>query len=230
MGLLALWIEDGARQVAASAGPKSLIESYSRVESSAAKPQGGLVVPPMRLAGTFGAVFSAAVRSDEGSVVGAVILVVDVAPVMAFVVDPNGLGETGEVLVGMKHGDRIQLLSQPRLKSGLAEVAEKQFPSLSAAIAGQFASGRAIDYRGHDVLVAYRPVGEGYENWGLIAKMDADEAYAPLARLRSLFLVWGLSLLLLTLAVLILMLGLVALITRVRRMYQRAQTMGMTGR
>jgi hypothetical protein len=36
---------------------------------------------------------------------------------------------------------------------------------------------RVNDRLGHEVLAAFRPVG--YEDWGLVAKMDVAEAYAP---------------------------------------------------
>ena len=60
----------------------------------------------------------------------------------------------------------------------MTEVSAAEFPSLDAAIAGEFAFRRTTDYRGRDVLVAYRPLGTAYPGWGLIAKIDSDEAYA----------------------------------------------------
>ena len=48
---------------------------------------------------------------------------------------------------------------------------------------------RTRDRLDRDVLAAFRPVG--YENWGLVVKMDADEAYAPVNRLRRLLLAIG---------------------------------------
>ena len=110
---------------------------------------------------------------------------------MAFVGDPHGLGESGEVLVGWKRGDRIHLPLPPRTDRSLTEVPASAFPSLDAAISGQFDFARTTDYRGRDVLVAYRPLGMGFPQWGLIAKIDAAEAYAPVAKLRRVLLVLG---------------------------------------
>ncbi len=39
--------------------------------------------------------------------------------------------------------------------------------------------------------MAYRPVGSKYPGWGLIAKIDSAEAYAPVRRLRGLLLALG---------------------------------------
>ena len=47
------------------------------------------------------------------------------------------------------------------------------------------------------MLVSYRPLGSAFPDWGLIAKLDSDEAYAPVARLRWLLLSLGGGLLLL---------------------------------
>src|SRR5262249_6493541 len=70
----------------------------------------------------------------------------------------------------------------------LSEVSVDEFPSLAAASAGEYGFRDTTDYRGREVLVAYRPLGLGYPNWGLIAKVDAAEAYRPVVLLRRLLL------------------------------------------
>lgn len=55
---------------------------------------------------------------------------------------------------------------------------------MEPAIRGQTGLIRTRDYRGIDVLAAYRPVG--YRDWGIVVKIDAAEAYAPLARFRTI--------------------------------------------
>jgi hypothetical protein len=70
-------------------------------------------------------------------------------------------------------------------------MASDAFPALREATAGSFDFGPTTDYRGRQVLVACRPVGKGYEGWGLVAKIDAVEAYGPVRRLRSQLLVLG---------------------------------------
>jgi hypothetical protein len=106
--------------------------------------------------------------------------------IASFLTDPRGLGETGEVLLGVADGKTIRLILPPRVRSPMAEVASSELPSLSAALAGQFGFMRTIDYRGQDVLVAYRPVDSRYPGWGLIAKFDWAEADAPVRLLRGL--------------------------------------------
>ncbi len=112
--------------------------------------------------------------------------------VMAFLGDTHGLGDHGEVMVGVEER-RIASTSpcRPAAIPDLAEVSAEEFPSLDAATSGDYGFTPTTDYRGRDVLVAYRPLGLGYPNWGLIAKVDTDEAYEPVARLRRLLLALG---------------------------------------
>jgi hypothetical protein len=201
-GMLAIWLEDKPGRILAASGPPDLIATLARAERSEASADGSLAVAPRRIGQTYAAVFAGVVRSSDGRGVAAVLRAVDFGLIMGSLMDPLGLGETGEVLVGRKSDGRIQLLSPPRLGGPLPEVAEEQFPSLGAAIAGQFGFARTTDYRGKEVLVAYRPVGPNYPGWGLIAKIDSIEAYQPVYRLRQLLLVLGFV---------ILVLGLVAL-------------------
>jgi hypothetical protein len=97
-------------------------------------------------------------------------------------------------------------------------VTGRGFPPLDAAIAGQFGFTRSTDYRSADVLVAYRPLGQGYDGWGLIAKIDTAEAYEPVNRLRRLLPVLGGAVL--SLGFLALLLGLLASNAIVRRFAQ----------
>jgi two-component system NtrC family sensor kinase len=197
--LLAIWVEDDAGRIIASSGLEGKLADLPRAERIGleSRAAGGLVVPPSRLDGTYGAAFAGVVRGDADRVAGTVMLVVDLGKVMTFLSDPHGLEETGEVLIGWKKGDRIHLPLPPREGSRLTEVSAEEFPSLDAAIAGEFKFRRTTDYRNRDVLVAYRPLGAAFPGWGLIAKIDSDEAYAPVTRLRWLLLALGGGLLLL---------------------------------
>ena len=190
-GFLALWIEDQAGQVLASNGPPELVAGYSRLRRFEAKPDGPLVVPPLRVGSTFGFVFSSAVRGSDGQALGTVLLLSDFGPIANFLMDPNGLDETGEVLVGVADDKNIRLILPSRRVSPVSEVAASQFPVMSDAIAGKFGCVRTIDYHGNDVLAAFRPIGHGFPGWGLVAKIERAEAYRPVDRLRWLLLGLG---------------------------------------
>jgi PAS domain S-box-containing protein len=190
-GFLALWIEDADGHVIASGGPDDLVALYSGMSMSGETPGAGLVLPPRQVEGTFGLVSSGVVRSTDGRFLGRVMLLTDFAPIAGFLMDPRGLGETGEVLLGFGAGETIRLILPPRVGPQIADVAANKLPALRAAIEGRVGSVRTTDYRGEDVLAAYRPVGTGPGAWGLIAKMDSSEAYEPVGRLRSWLLALG---------------------------------------
>ena len=83
----------------------------------------------------------------DDRILGTVMLVTDLGPIMILLLDPHGLGETGEVLVGWKRGDKIRLPLPPREGFRLSEVSAEEFPSLSKGIAGEFGFTRTTDYR-----------------------------------------------------------------------------------
>ena len=57
---------------------------------------------------------------------------------------------------------------------------------MSDAIDGDRSFVKTRDYRGHEVLAAYMPLG--YRDWGIVAKIDAPEAYVAVDHLASLIL------------------------------------------
>ncbi len=192
---MAVWIEDDQGEVIASSGPANLIASFPGASASTEKPDSRLAIPPRRVDGMFVLPLSAAVRDGNHKLLGTVMVLVDFSPIASMLMDPTGLDESGEVLVGVKNGEAIQLITPTRgLRPGpfpLAEVVASSLPSLAAASRGEFGQERTKDYRGQDVLVAYRPIGRGFTGWGLIAKMDTSEAHASVRHLQWLLSALG---------------------------------------
>ena len=124
--------------------------------------------------------------ADDGRPLGVVIVVLDLHRLVQFLSDTTGLGETGEVLVGSRVDEKNRFLLPPRNSPTTLEVPPDQSPAIVRAIQGQTGLEAIGDYRGVPVLAAYRPVG--YCDWGLVAKIDITEAYAPVTRLRLLSL------------------------------------------
>ena len=58
--------------------------------------------------------FSSVVRDPDGRALGTVLLLPDFGPIAGFLMDPNGLDETGEVLVGVDEGEKIRLILPSR--------------------------------------------------------------------------------------------------------------------
>ena len=122
---------------------------------------------------------------------GIIVFEVDMSPVYKLIQDNTGLGRTGEVLVGMKTGNRVEILNPLRhdpkaalsRKTSIGDIAG--YP-IQQALLGKSGAGIAIDYRGEQVIAAWNYIPS--MNWGLVAKIDTREAFADVTNLRNL--VW----------------------------------------
>ena len=113
--------------------------------------------------------------------VGVVFVLADQKPLRKLLQDRTGLGQTGEVMLGARVGENIDYLL-----SSVVDVPLSQAPAMAAALHGQSGFNATRDYRGVEVLAAYRPVG--YRDWGIVTKIDEAEAYEPVNSLRHLFI------------------------------------------
>jgi PAS domain S-box-containing protein len=190
-GLLAFWVEDQAGNVVASSGPDELLDLFADKERmrlvTARDP--GLIALPRQAGQTYGALFRTTAKTRKQGVIGSFLLVLDMGPIMAKLADPRWLGETGEVLIGVHQGDSTHFLFPPRLSPSQSEFPISHTGPMNLAIGGMIGFARTVDRLGRDVLVAFRPLPE--QGWGLIAKLDAEEAYAPVRLLRRLLLAIG---------------------------------------
>ncbi len=118
---------------------------------------------------------------DEGRVVGVLALGLEPQRIWHVLADLAGLGDTGEIVTGGRVGDSV-LVTAP-LRHATNAPFRMQIPlgavhgsATQRAASGERGFGRAVDYRGRDVVAAwcYLP---SYR-WGMTVKQDADEAYA----------------------------------------------------
>ena len=58
--------------------------------------------------------FSSVVRGPERQALGTVMLLADFSPIASILMDPSGLDGTGEVLVGVRTGEAIRLVTSTR--------------------------------------------------------------------------------------------------------------------
>lgn len=117
--------------------------------------------------------------------------------------DNTGLGESGETLVGKKIDDDVVFMAPTRHDVDAAlerrfSVESGDAPMVKAA-RGDSGFGTSTDYRGQSVLAAwtYAPALD----WGVVTKIDADEAYESLDEVQSR--VWIITLVVIALAVLV---------------------------
>ena len=121
--------------------------------------------------------------------IAVLMMIAEVSPLAAAVRDTTGLGQTGEVVLCIREGDKARTLFPPRGRTQNIAIPLKTDPAMAAALAGREFLGATRDYRGERVLASALPVG--YGGWGLVTKMDTREAYAPIARALRSILVGG---------------------------------------
>jgi len=128
----------------------------------------------------------------DGAFIGVIAFEVDMNLVDKLIQDVTGLGDTGEVLVGMKKGNDAVYLNPLRhdpdaaLKKGIP-LGGKLGGPIQEAVQGRKGAGRLLDYRGKNVIAAWRYLPS--LDWGMVAKIDTEEAFADITNLRNLVLI-----------------------------------------
>lgn len=120
---------------------------------------------------------------------GTIVFKVDMAPVYKLIQDVKGLGNTGEVLIGKKEGDQVVYLMP--LKYDPQAALERKIPigdkaglPIQEAVMGKTGTGISRDYRGAKVIASWRHIPS--LGWGMVAKIDVDEAFADITGLRKI--------------------------------------------
>ncbi len=116
---------------------------------------------------------------------GVLIVTVIATEIENVVTDRTGLGDTGEMTLSRAGPDGTILFLFPvRLGENRNSTVVAATPDLAAAQAlahGEGPLSNVVDYRGVPVLASARTIQPA--GWGLVAKQDLAEAYAPVAQL-----------------------------------------------
>jgi signal transduction histidine kinase/CheY-like chemotaxis protein len=130
----------------------------------------------------------AAVRQG-GKFVGVVVAQLTTEEIWELVQDTTGLGYSGETIIGVQVGEKAVFVAPSRHDPYAAFRRRVLFHTsrdgpLLRAVTGDSGEGLAMDYRGRKVLASwmYLPLNR----WGMVVKIDADEAFAPVKALRKL--------------------------------------------
>jgi len=113
--------------------------------------------------------------------------------------DATGLGWSGEAAFAQGDGDSVlfttplEFQDDAALKFRVSRGEAKATP-MFLAVSGGSGAGAMLDYRGKQVVAAWRYLPE--LEWGVVAKIDADEVFEPIARHQMLTLELLLGLLL----------------------------------
>ncbi|MGI5817380.1 MAG: response regulator, partial [Armatimonadota bacterium] len=134
--------------------------------------------------------------------IGVIAIRSDVDNIVALVRDYAGLGRTGETIIARAGPDGEAIFLTPlrhdpdAALTAASPVSDAPLP-IERAVAGQeLLLDGARDYRGHVVLAVTRYVAPA--GWGLVAKIDRDEALAPVPEMRRVMLLAMLGTALLT--------------------------------
>lgn len=130
----------------------------------------------------------------EGEMHGVFALQIYSERVFEVLTNNVGLGESGETIVTRLENDRMALVMAP-LKdepdAALKRTISLDDPILSATIKksldGQGGGGTVIDYRGNEVVAAWRYLSR--MSWGMVVQIDVEEAFASVFRVRTTGLV-----------------------------------------
>ncbi|MBF0572031.1 MAG: PAS domain S-box protein [Candidatus Omnitrophica bacterium] len=132
---------------------------------------------------------SAPAFDSKGVMIGVIVFEVDMAPIYDFINNVAGLGTTGEVLIGKRIGNKVFFLNP--LRNDRKSVFKRSIPlgdklgrPIQQAVQGKTGVGQLIDYRGKKVIAAWRYIPS--LQWGMVAKIDADEALADVSKLKIL--------------------------------------------
>ena len=132
---------------------------------------------------------------------GILLIESDAQNIVSLLSDYSGLGQTGETVLGRLHtnGNYAQYLAPLRFDEHAAmqrivDLNRHSNPMVMALANKKQFLGSGIDYRNHEVLVATDYIAS--TNWGLVVKIDQEEAFSPINDLLKYILFISLSLLL----------------------------------
>lgn len=124
----------------------------------------------------------------DGMPIGAVALQLNWERLESVVTDKTGLGTTGETVLAMRDGDQIMFTGPlNHVKDAAFRYripVERSAVPMRNALAGGAGDGLVEDYARHPVVAAWRYLPT--LNWGMVVKIDIDEAFAPLTRMRRI--------------------------------------------
>ena len=126
----------------------------------------------------------------KNKLLGVIVIESDVENIVSLVKDYSGLAETGETLLAKRDakGDALFLtplrFDQHAALSRTVPKNDLNDPMTQALIKNVRFFIDAVDYRKEPVLAATQYIRK--TDWGLVVKIDKDEAFAPIIQLRNL--------------------------------------------
>jgi len=139
-------------------------------------------------------VIATPIRDEKLQELGVLVARLNLTRFFQLINDTTGLGETGETVVVKKIEETLSFMAPTRHDSEAAlkrkvPVDDETAHALQEGARGQAGAGLHTDYRGKATLAAWQSVPS--LDWGLIVKIDREEALKPVddARARILLVV-----------------------------------------
>ena len=131
--------------------------------------------------------FAAPIKDENGKTLGVIASQIIMTELNKIMQERSGLGETGETFLV---GSDLFLRSDSRFFEEPTALKRRVDREASRkAVSGNVGTMRLLDYRNIPVLNAYTPVNIPGLNWGLIAKVDENEALAPVYHFSKMLLI-----------------------------------------
>ncbi len=135
---------------------------------------------------------SAPILDSKGAFIGVIAFDVNMISIYDIIQERTGLGNTGQALIVKKTGGEITYLNHLEFTANPAlsqtKVSERNIDlPAREAMKGKNGSGLLTDYRGKKVIAAWSYMPS--LGWGIVAKIDAQEAFADVDSLRNFILI-----------------------------------------
>ena len=132
---------------------------------------------------------------EKGNFLGAISTQLNTKTIYALSQDYSNLGKTGEIVIAKKTAGKNEavIIAPLRNNPNAAFKVKRPISSrnpLKQAFEGQKGCGMIIDSEGRENLAAWRYIP--YLRWGLVIKIDSEEAFASIYRLKRVYLFLGL--------------------------------------
>ena len=131
---------------------------------------------------------------ESGQTIGIIINAYNQEIINDITSNREGMGNSGEIVIGLKEDGTIQFINTLKYTPDTAttlkiSLNDEAAEPMRLALEGKYGTIIGHDYRDVNVIAAYRYIPS--IGWGLVAKMDKAEAFAPLTVLRNIAIILG---------------------------------------
>lgn len=173
---LSIRIADPNGVVVTASDPSLIGEQLAQHPAFLAGRQRAHLSAPERTDAGLTSILSAPIATSDDRQLGVVLVATDVGPLQHLLAAIVSGYQTVQVRLATRVGDRIRyVLPIPGLTE--LEVATTSDPAMASALRGEQGFLEDTQFLGRDVVTVHLP--SGYEDWGLVVQLDADEAYEP---------------------------------------------------